>query len=207
MKKYSRVKGFTLMELIIVIAIIGILLGILGPTMMGYYNNSRVKDANADAKMVYNAAQTEVQKFVSVDRVKDESDASIFKNLVMISYNAETGAITYAKTKTDAFAVPTGEDLEECQEILEGVSKVVSNSENTNWAIYVEDYIVKAAITGDSQGTNFVGKCSANNYLADGKSSRFYSQCLPTAGDAYNELVVIADTIYDAVETTEAPTT
>ncbi|MBQ5330863.1 MAG: type II secretion system protein [Oscillospiraceae bacterium] len=52
----KSVRAFTLIELIVVIAIIGVLAAILVPSMIGYINDSKLSTANTNAKLVYDNA-------------------------------------------------------------------------------------------------------------------------------------------------------
>lgn len=180
MKQCRKLKGFTLMEMIIVLAIIGVLIGILAPTMSTYYWKSRVKDANADAKMVYNAAQTAVQKYISIDRVKNAMtgtpDATMKSRFstggdLIIEYNATTRMFTLktvdgsSGAATDVLSVSVNEAItagstEEkvlYQKVVSDILKTVSDADRTNWAIYIRGYIVEAAVSANSRGTRNVG--------------------------------------------------
>ena len=55
-RKENTAKAFTLIELIVVIAIIGVLAAILVPSMVGYVGASKIASANANAKLAFSNA-------------------------------------------------------------------------------------------------------------------------------------------------------
>lgn len=61
-------KGFTLMEMIIVLAIIAVLSAILVPAWSYFMRRAHERDAAAKAKVVFNAAQTEITKIGMKER-------------------------------------------------------------------------------------------------------------------------------------------
>ena len=61
----SNKKGFTLVELVVVIAIIGVLAAILIPTMMNYVKKARLKTANSNAKLVFTTVNNKCADIVA----------------------------------------------------------------------------------------------------------------------------------------------
>ena len=94
-------KGFTLIELIVVIAIIGVLAAILVPTVLGYVNDARVTAANANAKQIYTAAQSYLTKLNSDNTIP--STTGTF---------TKTVAGVYGVTGTFSGTAPTAATLE-----------------------------------------------------------------------------------------------
>ncbi|MDE5765063.1 MAG: prepilin-type N-terminal cleavage/methylation domain-containing protein [Ruminococcus sp.] len=83
-----RKKGFTLMELIIVIAIFGILLTVMTPAWAHYLQRSRTRTQNHKSRVIFNAAQTVVTDL-------QFSERKYFANI------SEANAVNHIYTPTD----------------------------------------------------------------------------------------------------------
>jgi type IV pilus assembly protein PilA len=102
-RKKNNKKAFTLIELIVVIAIIGVLVAILVPTMNGFVSDAQDATALANARTVYSVGQAEIAFSLTNDG-KYPSDADLktaidgqLANLdgtYVLTYNDTTGDLS-----------------------------------------------------------------------------------------------------------------
>jgi type IV pilus assembly protein PilA len=87
-RKKNNKKAFTLIELIVVIAIIGVLIAILVPTMNGFVDDARQSTALANARTVYSVGQAEIAFALTNDGAypsQDDLESAIDGQLANLS--------------------------------------------------------------------------------------------------------------------------
>lgn len=107
MKKFGSKSGFTLIELIVVIAILGILAGIAVPAYSGY-----IKKANEAADLVQlDSVKTAVDfAFIEKNVQKDKEDSKLEK--IVVTQSGETAATITVTGSTNSESV-TADDIED----------------------------------------------------------------------------------------------
>ena len=164
--RYQK-KGFTLLELMIVIAIIGVLLAVLIPTMSGYFKRSRLSAANSNAKVVFNSLQTICQELEFKERGKTESlfygENTQSGTIILMSNGGtfiepviEIASGIVLQNPADAEAL-NGTSTEDANAVRQKMVRLFDAQNETVWAAYIENYMVKFVYCADNGTTNYIG--------------------------------------------------
>lgn len=146
----KKLKGFTLTELIVVIAIIGVLIAVLVPSYMSWIANSKVRKQNNNARVIFNAAQTIVQEYRFKERKLEDSKKNIGNGKFEFYWDKNTGASASgdASKATDTAFI---------DDFARQVNKIYGDQAETTYRIYVDNYMVKSVVASSGNSNRHKG--------------------------------------------------
>lgn len=180
-------KGFTLIEMIVVLAIIGILTAVLVPTWSYFIMKANLKTQNNYSKMIFNAAQTQATRYEIKEKrdfsVAKDAPAGIEKDNAMDSlylaseFDAASGDFEYylywdGKNAHRLKADGTIDDAADTNQnatnaFANSINKVFGESRITVYKVYIKNYQVMSVCSARSENSDTVGSFPV---IQDGRS-------------------------------------
>ncbi len=148
----KRKKGFTFIELIIVMAIIAIFAAILIPTWSYFLSRARTRQNNAVARTVFNAAQTAVVEMNSNERSLHVDPTERYVTNPFYYYWDGRHGFSCDSAGNSLNATPTQRDVE----FGNAVNRVLDTPQYA-YKIFVSDNKVEAVSVGRNDEDPYVG--------------------------------------------------
>ena len=154
-KRHMR-KGFSLIELIVVIMIIAVLTMIIGLAWNNWIYRTRIKSANTKAKVIFNAAQTEAIKYSQAERLDPahgymtNGDYYFYWDGHSAGYatSDETTATGYSLGAVDAAQANT-------QRFANAINRIAGT--DGSYKIWIKDYKVQSVAYVPNNTSRYLG--------------------------------------------------